>query len=165
MAVAALRELRLQTFKRVTHAEIKEEIRLVEAITAALGQEIEMANKPLGNLRNRSQYGGGCCFNRPILTVQDVQGVPVGSVVDPCTCCNLVFHAKDTIDFQHRYGRQIGEIVKKIKCCKWLIQEDELKGEVAAMLAEAAVPHKLDRQVTKGWVGAEGFEDTLLAEA
>ena len=29
----------------VTHAEIKEEIRIVEAITAALGQEIEMANK------------------------------------------------------------------------------------------------------------------------
>ena len=29
----------------VTHVEIKEEIRVVEAITAALGQEIEMANK------------------------------------------------------------------------------------------------------------------------
>ena len=29
----------------MTHAEIKEEIRVVEAITAALGQEIEMANK------------------------------------------------------------------------------------------------------------------------
>ena len=29
----------------MTHAEIKEEIRIVEAITAALGQEIEMANK------------------------------------------------------------------------------------------------------------------------
>lgn len=36
---------------QVTHAEIKEEIRIVEAITAALGQEIEMANKlPGGNV-------------------------------------------------------------------------------------------------------------------
>ena len=35
----------------MTHAEIKEEIRIVEAITAALGQEIEMANKvPGGNV-------------------------------------------------------------------------------------------------------------------
>ena len=39
--------------------------------------------------------GQGCCFNRPIVTVEDTSGVPVGHVVDPCTCCNLVFHAKD----------------------------------------------------------------------
>ena len=40
-----------QTFqhRQVTHAEIKEEIRIVEAITAALGQEIEMANKLPGD--------------------------------------------------------------------------------------------------------------------
>jgi len=188
----------MEHLKSVTHAEIKEEIRIVEAITAALGQEIEMANKYRivdshtgGDIfyaveqtdcitRQLKQccpdcaawnvdllYAGNpafklekawtatcCCFNRPIVTVQDTSGVPVGHVVDPCTCCNLVFHAKDhedrdlvTIDggccqlglfcpcpcgpcsrvtfaIQNPEGRQIGEIVKKIKCCKWMIQED-----------------------------------------
>ena len=32
----------------VSSVQIKEQVRIVEAITAALGQEIEMANKPLG---------------------------------------------------------------------------------------------------------------------
>jgi len=188
----------MEHLKTVTHAEIKEEIRIVEAITAALGQEIEMANKYRvvdgrtgGDIfyaveqtdcltRQLKQccpdcapwnvdllYAGApafkldkawtatcCCFNRPLLTVQDTSGIPVGHVVDPWTCCNLIFHAKDhegrdlvtidggccqlglfcpcpcgpcsrvTFEIQDPNGRQIGEIVKKIKCCKWIVQED-----------------------------------------
>ena len=94
-----------------------------------------------------------CCFNRPVMTVQDAQGNPVGSVVDPFTCCNLAFHARDsegkdvatidggccqwgllcpcplgpgsrvTMDIQASDGRKIGEIVKK-KSLKWFIQDD-----------------------------------------
>eukprot|EP00435_Cladocopium_sp_Y103_P006210 s196_g2.t1 len=123
----------MEHLKSVTHAEIKEEIRIVEAITAALGQEIEMANKYRivdshtgGDIfyaveqtdcitRQLKQccpdcaawnvdllYAGnpafrlekawtatcnlpatsdmGCCFNRPIVTVQDTSGIPVGHV-------------------------------------------------------------------------------------
>mmetsp|Transcript_26238 Transcript_26238/g.61449 ORF Transcript_26238/g.61449 Transcript_26238/m.61449 type:complete len:295 (+) Transcript_26238:45-929(+) len=188
----------MEQLNYVSSVQIKEQVRIVEALTAALGQEIEMANKyqildsktgqeiffaveqtdcltmqlkqccpdcaawnvdllyqqtPAFKLE-RNWTLTCCCFNRPVLYVKDLQGVPIGEVEDPCTCCNLVFHAKDhqgsdlvTIDggccqlglccpcpcgpcaevkfeIQDPSGRQIGEIIKRLSCCKWMIQDD-----------------------------------------
>jgi len=183
----------------VKYVKIKEQVRMLEAITAALGAEVEMANKyDILDGETGSQlffaveqtdcctrqlrgcecapwqldilYAGQpdaptfrldrpctatcCCFNRPVLTVTDAAGTEIGKVVDPWTCCNLTFHVKDpddndivTVDggccqlglicpmpcgpcakvnfeIQDPNGRQIGEIEKKISCCKWFAAPD-----------------------------------------
>jgi len=188
----------MEQLKHVSYAQIKEQVRIVEAITAVLGQEIEMANKyqildgstgqeiffaveqtdcltmqikqccpdctawkvdllyqgqPAFRLE-RPWTCTCCCFNRPVMSVTDTNGTLVGSVVDPCTFCNLIFDAKDhqdedivtvnggccqlglfcpcpcgpcssvNFEIQSPEGHQIGEIVKKLSCFKWMLADD-----------------------------------------
>lgn len=188
----------MQHLAGVKTVKIKEQIRVLEAITAILGAEIEMANKydiidadtdqqlffaveKTGFITRQLKgccndcaawdldilYKGQpafklerpwtltcCCFNRPVLSVRDVSGNQIGSVIDPFTCCNLVFHAQDPygnptfslnggccqlglccplpcgpcakVEFkvESPEGHEIGEITKKIKCLKWIVADD-----------------------------------------
>jgi len=177
--------------------KIKEQVRVVEAITAALGAEVEMANKysivdDYGNeiffaveqtdfctrqlkqclpdctswnldilyqdqpafRLERPWTATCCCLNRPVMTISDVNGTEIGEIEDPCTFCSLRFHARDpsgeelfsvdggccqwglfcpipcgpcakvNFDILSPDGDQIGEIEKKIKCCKWMVADD-----------------------------------------
>mmetsp|Transcript_37799 Transcript_37799/g.108976 ORF Transcript_37799/g.108976 Transcript_37799/m.108976 type:complete len:252 (-) Transcript_37799:73-828(-) len=53
-----------------------------------------------------------CCFNRPVAHVIDVATQqPLGSLQDPCACCDLTFSLKDASDQELLYARG--------GCCQW----------------------------------------------
>eukprot|EP00441_Pelagodinium_beii_P013175 CAMPEP_0197708920 /NCGR_PEP_ID=MMETSP1338-20131121/128197_1 /TAXON_ID=43686 ORGANISM="Pelagodinium beii, Strain RCC1491" /NCGR_SAMPLE_ID=MMETSP1338 /ASSEMBLY_ACC=CAM_ASM_000754 /LENGTH=251 /DNA_ID=CAMNT_0043292851 /DNA_START=56 /DNA_END=811 /DNA_ORIENTATION=+ len=187
----------MQVLGNCKEVKIKEQVRVIEAITAALGQEVEMANK----YKIEDDYGNEiffaveqtdfctrqlkqclpdctswnldilfqdqkafqlerpctatcCCLNRPVMTISDANGTQIGNIEDPCTCCSLRFHARDPsgeelftvdggccqwglfcplpcgpcqkVEFQilSPDGDELGEITKKIKCCKWMVADD-----------------------------------------
>eukprot|EP00933_Yihiella_yeosuensis_P010164 TRINITY_DN116462_c0_g1_i1.p1 TRINITY_DN116462_c0_g1~~TRINITY_DN116462_c0_g1_i1.p1 ORF type:complete len:254 (+),score=67.74 TRINITY_DN116462_c0_g1_i1:62-823(+) len=188
----------MHALEHVREVKIKEQVRALEAISALLGAEIEMANQydvidndtnePLffiaeqtdcltmqlkqclpdcapwsAHMLYKDQVAFKmerewkcvcCCFNRPVVTISDEEGNEVGSVVDPCTCCSLRFHAQDAdgediftvnggccqlglfcpmpcgpcakvhFTIEDDEGEEVGEITKKLTCMKWLAAPD-----------------------------------------
>lgn len=149
-----------QALMKTNGLQIKEKASAIEAITALLGAEVEMANKYQifdedGNdqlfyaaektdcckrqmkscfpdcspweLDIAYTQGGRsdlaytierpctftfCCFNRPEAEVTDVQsGEKIGTIKDPCACCDLTFQIKDAND----------EVAMNVRggCCQW----------------------------------------------
>lgn len=128
--------------QKTSTIKVAEEVRVLEAVSAMLGQEIEQANKYaiyndsgskvfyaveqtnccvmqlkqcLGDCApwdvditsldqpflhmSRPFTCTFCCFNRPEVAVTDVQtGQQIGSIVDPCACCDLTFSIKNQDD-------------------------------------------------------------------
>lgn len=186
--------------------EVKEKANIFEAVTALMGQEIEMANKyQVLSQEGRDLFyateqtdcitrqmkqccpdcakwsvdiayteGGSAekafelrrpttcsflCFNRPVVEVFDVHSEPgnskkIGSIKDPCHCCNDDFSVRDEKDdaiyevssgccqigkfcpmpcgpcaimnFKVlKDGEQVGNVQKKIPgCCKFFFASD-----------------------------------------
>lgn len=150
----------IQCLNSLEGVEVKEKASLIEALTAIIGAEIEMANKykifaPGGEEElfyaveetscimrqvksccpdcapwklnmlytrggaqevvykmNRDATCTCCCFNRPVINVNDAHTQnKIGSIRDPCACCDLTFQVRDPND----------DPVLKVRggCCQW----------------------------------------------
>jgi hypothetical protein len=147
----------LQELASMSHMEIKEKASIIEAVTAALGAEFEMANRyEIFNNSGQQVFFAAeqtdcckrqlksclpdciawdvdiiylptnqvvyklsrpfsctcCCFNRPTITITDeTQGREIGSIKDPCACCDLTFTLRGPDEEAAIYGRG--------GCCQW----------------------------------------------
>jgi len=149
----------LQCLTMQTRVEVKEKANWVEALSAIIGQEIEMANKyqvmsdngeqifyaveetdfctrqlkqccpdcapwTLNILYTQHGYQHlvykltrpwtcTClCFNRPSVDIVDVTtNQKIGSISNPCACCNLAFHVRDQNDQE--------VLLANGGCCQW----------------------------------------------